>query len=145
MWITSITKSLDFRVSTSDEVCVPSVSLTPAQFSRLCDRLGLTAHPGAGRVEPRMPVMIALATDGELAPPIKSVLRDLSTKSATLTHPEVISQGQQIVFYIEATRLLTKVETSKRFSDGTAIMTLSFLGLAEPQMRPVSATQSLSA
>lgn len=114
---------------------VTPVSLSSDQFFRLCDRLGLTPRRGAGRVEARMPIMIALATDGELAPPIKTTLRDLSSKSATLTHTEPLRPGQQIVLYIEATRLLTKVETAKRFADGTAIMTLSFLGIAEPHLR----------
>lgn len=121
------------------------VSLSRDQFERLCDRLGLTPRPGAGRVEARMPVMIALATDGQLASPMKSTLRDFSQKGATLTHPEPIPAGQQIVFYIEATRLLTRVETTKRFTDGSAIMTLTFLGLAEPHARSTATPSTFAA
>lgn len=91
------------------------------------------------RIEVRTPIQVAAAEGGTLGLPVPSTLRDISRTGATLLHSSVIPVGACLALFLggedEPLRILGVAIYSKRFADGTALVTLAYTGFIDPRSR----------
>ena len=115
------------------------MTLSHDEFERVCDHFALLPKRGVTRMEIRMPAMVAPVEDGVTGDAVKTSLRDVSLKGATLLHRGSMKLGAHVALVMDARWLIWRVDNVKRFVDGSTMIMLSHVKLIEPPSRVMGA------